>query len=71
MSKIAPEAFDSPLPNTIEDAREEILKLRSILIREREQHVKLVERHELDGRSMRGLVKMLREELNSLRTVKP
>jgi hypothetical protein len=61
-------AWDSPLPVTLEEALTEILVLRSILIREREQHMKLVERRELDARSMRGTIKSLREEVKTLKT---
>jgi hypothetical protein len=65
--KIHPGAKGTPLPDTIEEALEEILALRSILIREREQHVKLVMKNELDGRSMRGTIARLRADIEVLK----
>jgi hypothetical protein len=55
-------ADESPLPTTLDDAILEILTLRSMLIREREIHVKLVERHELDKRSARGSIALLQKQ---------
>jgi hypothetical protein len=61
--EIHPGAPNSPLPDDIDDAWDEILALRSILIREREVHVALVERYELARRSMRTMCLKLEQAL--------
>lgn len=67
MSRIHPAAFNSPLPTDLESALEEILKLRSILIREREVLANMAVKGEQDRRSIVGNYKVAQEEIAELR----
>lgn len=67
MSRIHPAAFNSPLPTDLESALEEILKLRSILIREREALANIAVKGEQDRRSITGNFKAAQQEIAELR----
>jgi hypothetical protein len=57
--KIHEGAKNSPLPNSLEDAIKEILELRTMLIRERENFVKLFVKADQDRRSAKGTINTL------------
>lgn len=58
---------DAPLPADYETALDEILALRVILAREREQLAKKVVQRELDKRSAKGTIEKLIAEIKMLR----
>ena len=64
MSKIHRNAFAAPLPTELEPALEEILALRSILIREREMLANAKVKNECDNRANKGHIDSLRGEYN-------
>lgn len=57
----------SPLPADLPTALNELQTLKGILIRERQMLVKIVEKRELDKRSLTGTIKTLNAENEELR----
>ncbi|WNM70157.1 hypothetical protein [Myxococcus phage Mx1] len=51
----------SPLPTTLEDAHDEIGRLRQQLLKQNESMAKMAEKFELDRRSLKGQVKHERQ----------
>lgn len=66
-TKIHRGALSSPLPTELEPALEEILKLRSILIREREMLANIKIKAVCDTRANRGHIKDLRDQIDILK----
>lgn len=60
-------ALESPLPTDLSTALEEILQLRSMLIRDREVFGNRIVRSEEDKRSLRGHIHAANEELKNAR----
>lgn len=58
---------ESPLPDTLDAAREEILRLRRALISDRDRLAKMAERRAGDNRAAAGTQRVLREEISALK----
>ena len=67
MSRIHAGALESPLPTDLSTALDEILQLRSVLIRDRESFANRIIRFEEDKRSLKGHIQAANDQLKAAR----